>query len=422
MTISLAYGKGELPLELPDDLRLSVVRPRYRPAVEDPHEALRAALRTPTGSPPLREFAAGARRVGIVVNDLTRATPNSLIVGAIVQELDSLDDSRIVLFNATGTHRTNTREELEKMLGPEALGRFTVIQNNASSSADHRSVGVARSGNDIRIHRELLACDVKILTGFIEPHFFAGFSGGGKAMMPGMAELSTILHNHRAQNMDHEKATWGVTEGNPVYEEVREAATMVEGCFLLNVALNRNKAITAVFAGDVAEAHRQGCAYVGDSSMVQVPAAFDLVITSNSGYPLDLNLYQSVKGMSAAAGIVKPGGAIIVASECWDGVPAHGAYGRLLSEAQSPTSLLERIRAEGFHEQDMWQAQIHAKILEKAEVYFYSDTLSEAQLRSAFLKPCRSIHETVDRLRHERGQDLSVCILPEGPVTVPYFR
>lgn len=421
MTIPLAYGRKGLSVELPDDLRATVVRSEYRSAVQDSYEALRRVLRAPTGSPPLRELAAGARRVGIVVNDITRATPNPIIIGVIAEELAFLDDSQIVLFNATGTHRANTSEELERMLGPDAVKRFRVIQNDARNASDHRTVGIARSGNDIRIHRELLDCDVKILTGFIEPHFFAGYSGGGKALMPGMAALSTILHNHSARNMDNERATWGVTDGNPVYVEVQEAAAMVEGCFLLNVALNRDKAITAAFAGDVAAAHRRGCSYVRETSMVAIPSAFDLVITSNSGYPLDLNLYQSVKGMSAAAGIVKPGGAIIVASECWDGIPDHGAYGRLLSEAQSPSSLLDRIRGAGFHEQDMWQAQIHAKIVEKAEVYLYSDNLSATQLSDAFLKPCRSIEETVELLRRDRGTDFSICVLPEGPVTIPYF-
>lgn len=421
MKVSLAYGKRGLQIEVPDELRAQVVEPRFRPALEDPLGSLREALRTPIDSPPLRDLAAGARRVGIVVNDITRATPNAVIIASIAEELAFLDDEQIVLFNATGTHRTNSDTELNEILGEDAFRRFRVVQNDARDAGDHATVGRSRSGNDIRIHRELLDCDLKILTGFIEPHFFAGFSGGGKALMPGMAGLSTIMHNHCAANMDDSRSTWGVTEGNPVYEEVQEAASMVEGSFLLNVALNRDKRITAVFAGDLREAHRRGCRYVKEASMVPVAAPFDVVVTSNSGYPLDLNLYQSVKGMSAAAGIVKQDGAIVVAAECWDGIPEHGEYGRLLAGAESPARLLETIRSEGFHRQDMWQAQIHATIVERARVYFHSDSLSDAQLEAAFLRPCPSIEETIGFLAAERGKDFSLCILPEGPVTIPYF-
>jgi len=419
--LSLEYGKEGLAVELPDDLQVSVVRPARRPSLDDARAALRKALRRPIGSPPLRELARGAERVGIVFNDITRATPNDLIIETIAEELGPEGDADIVLFNATGTHRTNTDSELKSMLGPTVFGRFPIVQNDARLEEEHRSVGVTRRGNEVRIHRELLDCDVKILTGFIEPHFFAGFSGGGKAVMPGMAALSTIVHNHSAANMDHPKATWGVTEGNPVFSEVREAARMIDGCFLVNVALNREKKITAVFAGDLVEAHRVGCNYVREASMAPVSSPFDVVITSNSGYPLDLNLYQSVKGMSAAAGVVKLGGSIILASECWDGVPEHGEYGKLLAEAESPESLLRRIRTSGFHRQDMWQAQIHAKVCQTADVYLHSSHLDDETVRGAFLHPCPSIEDRVEALRRERGGDLSVCVLPEGPVTIPYF-
>ncbi|HUX21172.1 MAG TPA: nickel-dependent lactate racemase [Spirochaetia bacterium] len=421
MRVGLAYGGGRLDFDLPESAKVSVVEPEYRAPCEDPYQELREALAHPTSGPPLRERVSRGGKIGIIVNDITRATPNPVILSAIVDELGLAEDDRIVLFNATGTHRANSAAELEGMLGPEAFRRFAVVQNDARSEADHALVGRTRSGNDIRLHRELLDCDLKILTGFIEPHFFAGFSGGGKAVMPGMAALSTILHNHSAANMDHPRSSWGVTDGNPVYEEVQEAAAMIDGCFLLNVALNRDKKITAVFSGDLPQAHREGCAYVRASNMVQVASPFDVVITGNSGYPLDLNLYQSVKGMSAAAGITKEGGEIIIAAECWDGIPAHGEFGRLLRQAVSPSALLDRIRSHGFHTQDMWQAQILAKVVERHRVHFYSDNLTAEQLSSAFLTPCASIEETVETLQRERDERLSICVLPEGPVTVPFF-
>ncbi len=422
MKYSLAYGRGALDFELPDHYAATVVRPAYRASSENPYELLRSALRRPTSGRPLREHTRRARKIGIVVNDITRATPTPLLLRAILDELQPIDDAKIVLFNATGTHRANTENELASTIGRGALGRFRIVQNDARDESSHEKVGTTRSGNEIELERELLECDLKILTGFIEPHFFAGFSGGGKALMPGMASLPTIMRNHRPGNIDHPNATWGITDGNPIYEEIREAAELVEGGFLLNVALNRDKEITSVFSGDLREAHKAGCAYVKSTTMVAVDELFDIVITSNSGYPLDLNLYQSVKGMSAASGITKPGGGIIAAAECWDGIPEHGEFGRLLDSASSPEELLSLIRARGFHRQDMWQAQILARIAERFELHFYTEKLSSTELRRAFLNPCTDIAETVDRLSRTRGGVPSICLLPEGPVTIPYLR
>jgi len=267
-----------------------------------------------------------------------------------------------------------------------------------------------------------MECDIRILTGFIEPHFFAGFSGGGKAVMPGLALLETVMNNHNAQNIDHCQARWGVTNGNPIWEDVMDAAKMCLPLFLLNVALNRDKEITAVFAGDLEKAHEQGCAFVKDLSMCPVAEVFDIVITSNSGHPLDLNLYQTVKGMSAAAQIVRQGGSIIIASECWDGIPEHGEYGRLLDEAKNPDGLLEKIRQPGFTIQDSWQAQIHALVCKKADVFLYSHNLSDEQISNAFLKVCRSVENTLAELLRRYGPEVSICILPEGPLTIPYVH
>jgi nickel-dependent lactate racemase len=266
---------------------------------------------------------------------------------------------------------------------------------------------------------------VKILTGFIEPHFFAGFSGGGKALMPGMAGQRTVLGNHDAGMISDPNATWGVTDGNPIWEEVMEVARMAGtpaggATFLVNVTLNREKAITGVFAGDLHAAHASGCAFAKASAMVSVLHAFDIVITTNSGYPLDLNLYQAVKGMSAAAQIVRPGGAIIIAADCWDGIPDHGRYGQLLRSASSPRKLLDAITAPGFLQQDQWQAQIQAQIQLKADVYVRTDNLSDEQIRGALLLPCRSIEQTVAELRKRYGQDATLCVLPEGPQTIPF--
>jgi nickel-dependent lactate racemase len=422
--VKLAYGKKGLYVDLPDGLNVEIVAPKYVQGIQDQDKAVRNALRRPIGARPLKELVSPSDAVAIVVNDITRPTPYNVILPVLLNELGHVPDDQIIVFIATGTHRRNTEAELPPCLLPEAgMGaRYQIIQNDARDRDSHTLVGATSSGNDIWIHSQYVKCDVRILTGFIEPHFFAGFSGGGKACMPGLALLDTVLKNHSPQNIDHPMATWGVTRGNPVWEEIREAASMVQPSFLLNVTLNRDKRITGVFAGDLEEAHAQGCRFAKASAMVPVKEPYDVVITSNSGYPLDLNLYQSVKGMSAAAQVVKDAGTIIIAADCWDGIPQHGEYGKLLRETKSPASLLGIIRTENFMRQDVWQAQIHARICQKADVYFYSENLSDEQIEGAWLKPCHSIEATVEQLLVKYGRDASICVLPEGPQTIPYIR
>jgi nickel-dependent lactate racemase len=262
---------------------------------------------------------------------------------------------------------------------------------------------------------------VRILTGSIEPHFFAGFSGGPKAVLPGISDIEAIMDNHSGAMLAHPKATWAVTEGNPIWEEMLAVARHTAPTFILNVTLNRDRQITGVFAGSLVAAHRAGAAFVRETAMQPVPGPFDIVITSNSGYPLDLNLYQAVKGMSAAARIVRPGGDIIVAAECWDGVPSHGEYRRLLWEASSPEELLDTIMAPGFRCHDQWEAQAQAQIQLKANVHVYADGLSDEELRQALVIPCRSIEETMARIRRQNA-GATVAVLPEGPQTVPYVQ
>jgi nickel-dependent lactate racemase len=421
MKVELAYGKTGLEVNLPDDADVTVVAPQYVRGLPDPAGALREALRQPIGSPPLKASVKSSHQVGVAFSDITRPTPNHLILPALLRALDHVPDRQIVLFNATGTHRTNTEAELRTMLGDGIVDRYRIVQNDAADGDTHVLVGRATSGNDVWIQREFVACDVRILTGFIEPHLFAGFSGGGKAVLPGLALLETVMRNHSAANLDSPRARWGITHGNPLWEEIREAAAMVHPTFLLNVTLNRDGQITGVFAGDCEEAHARGCAFVEETAMVPVPEPFDVVIGSNSGYPLDLNLYQSVKGMSAAAQVVKQGGSIVVAADCWDGIPDHGEYGRLLQEAGSLESLLDMVRAPGFQRQDMWQVHAQALICQRADVYFYSHNLSDAQIESALLRPCRDVEATVARLRRRHGPGATMCVLPEGPQAIPYL-
>jgi nickel-dependent lactate racemase len=420
MRIQLAYGKTGLPLELDDSLDVTVVEPTYVPALPDPAAAVRRALASPIGSPPLRDLVRPGMRLGVVFSDITRPAPNPLLLSAVLEVLDAAPGLEIVLFNALGTHRPNTEAELRGMVGDAIFERRRIVQNDTFDSSTQVRVGTTSKGHETWLNAELMRCDLKVLTGFIEPHLFAGFSGGGKAIMPGMAGQRTVLGNHDAGMVGHPQAIWGVTRGNPVWEEVREVAGQAGRLFLLNVTLNRDKAVTGVFAGDLDEAHAAGCTFVRSRAMVAVPRPFDIVVTTNSGYPLDINLYQSVKGLRAADPIVRDGGAIIIAARCADGIPEHGLYGKILRESRTPRELLARICAPGFLEQDQWQAHIQALVQQKASVYVRSDGLTDDQIRAALLLPCRRIEDTIAALLERYGRGASICVMPEGPQTIPY--
>ena len=422
MNIQLAYGKTGLDLELPDELDVTVLVPEFVPGLEDTTGAIRRALKAPIGSAPLRELVAPTSKVGIIFSDITRPTPNHLLLPPVLDEIDHVPAQNITLFNALGTHRPNTDAELRKMLGDTIVENYRVVQNDAFDKKTQIHLGETSRDHEIWINKELMNCDVKILTGFIEPHFFAGFSGGGKAIMPGMAGLETVLGNHDAGMISDPQATWGITRDNPIWEESQEVALRVNPTFLLNVTLNKDKEVTGIFAGALNTAHAQGCEFVKKTAMVPVSQPFDMVITTNSGYPLDLNLYQAVKGMSAAAQVVKEGGNIIIAADCWDGIPDHGLYGQLLKGADSPAHLLDMICSPGFLEQDQWQAQIQAQIQLRSEVYVHTANLTEEQIKAALLKPCSRIESTVESILQKEGREARICVLPEGPQTIPYIQ
>ncbi len=423
MRLKLAYGRSGLEIELPTDAPVTVIEPQRVPGLPDEQAAIMSALRAPLGARPLRDMVRPEDTVAVVFSDLTRPMPNDRVLPPLLNELAlaGIPDSQIVLINGLGTHRPQTEAELKGMLGSPVIERYRVVQHNAWDDENLAEVCRNHTGRPVRVNRTYLQASVRILTGFIEPHLFAGFSGGPKAVLPGIADIEAIMDNHGASMLADPRATWAVLEGNPVWEEMLVVAQSTSPTFLLNVTLNRDRQITGVFAGDLVEAHRAGAALVRKTAMQPVRAPFDIVITSNSGYPLDLNLYQAVKGISAAARIVRPGGDIIVAAECWDGIPAHGEYRRLLWEAKSPRDLLERVMTPGFRCHDQWEAQIQAQLQLKANVHVYAGKLSDEELERALYTPCRSIEETVARLRRE-NPNATLAVLPDGPQTVPYLE
>jgi nickel-dependent lactate racemase len=429
MRIKLAYGREGLWIDLPDTANTTVIEPLFVPGLADEAAAIRAALREPIGTQPLKELveAETARTknstVAIVFSDITRPMPNERVLPVLLAELAEagVRDEQITLINGLASHRKQTDAELERMLGAEICRRYQVIQHDAWDDANLVPTVTNRTGRTVRVNRYYMEASIRILTGFIEPHFFAGFSGGPKAVLPAIADLDSIMDSHNAANIGDPQATWAVTRGNPIWEEMFAIASATRPSLLLNVTLNKNREITGVFAGDLAAAHAAGTEFVRRKAMQPVTAPFDVVITSNSGYPLDLNLYQAVKGMSAAAQVVRQNGEIIIAAECWDGIPSHGQYERLLREATSIEDLYKTIMAPGFRCQDQWEAQVQAKIQMKANVHVYAGGLSEDDLRAALVTPCRSIEQTLGKIL-EQNPGAKIAVLPEGPQTVPYIR
>jgi nickel-dependent lactate racemase len=419
MKVKLAYGQGHLETEFPAG-RTTVITPTERPGLADEKAAFLHALDHPIGSAPLRDRIKPDDNICILFTDLTRATPNDRIIPWLLEYLAFVPRENILLLNQLGTHRPNTQAELETMLTPRVMRDYRVLNHEPENEAALVQLGTTHDGTPALLNRHAIDADLRIITGFIEPHFFAGFSGGPKGLMPGVAGLRTVMSNHGARHIGDSRATFGSTSGNPLWEELLAIALRAGPSFLANVTLNDHRAITRVFTGDLTEAHRAGCAYVKESAMQPVAAPFDLVVTTNSGYPLDMNLYQGVKGMSAAARIVKPGGTIILACECREGVPAKSPLDILLRSAQGPEEILTKLATPGFVRPEQWQAQIQALIQRRARVLVHT-SLPDEVVRACHLEPCPDIAATVREVLAHSGPDARVAVLPQGPLTIAYL-
>ena len=421
MNINLAYGRTGLSVSFPDE-RTTVIEPGFIPGLPDEVGALRTAVRDPVGARPLRQMVTPDQTVAISVCDITRPMPSATVLPVVLRELRHVPNDQVVVLVATGTHRANTPDELAEMLGQEVVQAYRVVNHDAFDSHGLTRQGETPDGVPIWLNRRWVEADIRITTGFVEPHFFAGFSGGPKMVAPGLAGFDTIMRLHDADMIAHPKSTWGVIQGNPIHDAVRQIARQTRVDFSVDVTINRDHRITSVYAGELETVHRAASKFARSTAMQRVDSPFDVVVTTNSGYPLDLNLYQAVKGMSAAAQVVKRGGTIICVAECSDGLPDHGEYGDILSSAGSPEELLRTICAPGHNRHDQWQVQIQAQIQLKAEVLLKSDRLTDAQVRAAHLTPVADVEVAVAEALERHGPESRVCVLPQGPQTIPYLR
>jgi nickel-dependent lactate racemase len=422
--VRLAYGETGLDINV-DPGVTTVVEPVHHEAAHDQAGALTTALRFPVAGPPLRERVEPGQSVAISVCDGTRPQPRHLMIPAVLTELDGIVDlDDVVILVATGTHRGNSEAELRQMLGDEVVDQVRIVNHDARDRQQLVWMGTFGNQVPVWLNREWAQADVRITTGFVEPHFFAGFSGGPKLVAPGLAALETVLVLHDATRIGSPQAAWGITHGNPVHDDVRAIAEATGVTFGLDVVLNRNKEIVTAFGGDLLPMHAAATAAAKQMAMRPVPVPFDVVVTTNSGFPLDQNLYQAVKGMSAAYQVVRPGGTIVCAAECRDGFPDHGSYRQVLASASSPQHLLENIgaRSAGETVPDQWQVQIQARIQCGSQVVMHTSYLSDDDLASAHLRQTSDISETVAQALAAAGPQARLCVLPEGPQTIPYLK
>jgi nickel-dependent lactate racemase len=377
-------------------------------------------VRRPLRSASLRDVVRATDRVAIVIPDITRPLPTDRLLPWVLEEIDHVPLERVVIVNGTGSHRVNTPGELLGMVGADVYRRVRVVNHDAHDPAGLAPVGAGEDGGAVSVCRAYVEADRRIVLGLVEPHFMAGFSGGYKGVFPALADIGSIMRYHDAQMIGDPNSTWGVLDGNPTQRRIRHDGALLPVDFCINVAVNRSRAITGMFCGGVLAAHAAGCAFSRETVMVACDRPFPVVVTTNSGYPLDQNLYQAVKGMSAAAQIVSDAGFIVAASRCNDGFPSHGNFQSLLLDHGSPRALLDTITAPGHLVFDQWEAQLLALIQLKARVGLHSE-IPASEVRAAHLEPVGDIAQAVaDELRRI-GQDAPVAVLPEGPMTIPYI-
>ena len=418
MRITLAYGQSGLPIDVPS-ARAVVVEPTQLPGLPDEASAFGDAVRRPIGSRPLREVVGAGESLAVAIPDITRPLPSERLLGWLLQELSHVPDAQWTIVSGTGSHRVNTDGELLRMVGRDIVDRLRVVNHSAHEPSGLELAGLTPEGRPVYLNREWLQADRRIVLGFIEPHFMAGFSGGYKGVFPALADIDAIMHYHRADVIGDPRSTWGRLEDNPTQDQIRANGALAPVDFCINVTLNRRREITGFFCGDTLEAHRDGCRAAKAAAMVACDRTYPVVVTTNSGYPLDQNLYQAVKGMSAAAQIVGQGGVILAAARCNDGFPAHGNFRTLMTGHASPQAVLDTIMAPGFSMYDQWEAQLLALILLKARVGLFSE-ISAGEVRAAHLEPVGDLQRCLDEELRRCG-DAPVAILPEGPMTIPYL-
>ena len=422
MEIRLDYGRNGLRVQLPDDLQVTVVEPSKGEPIADPAAAVEQALAAPIGARPLAEIARGRSDAVVVISDKTRPVPNGLVLAPVLRTLEAagIARERIEILVATGLHRPNTREELVGMTSPEIVERYRFRNHIARNADEHVHLGRTSRGSEIWLDRGFVAADLKVVTGLIEPHLMAGYSGGRKGVAPGLAGVETMRSAHGAAMLEGHVGP-GIIQDNPFHEDLLEIVRLTGVDFLVDVSINRARQLTGVFAGDIERAHEAGMRFVEHEVCVDLDAAADIVVTSAGGYPLDDTYYQSIKGMVAALNVVRRGGTIILAAAITEGI-GSADFQQLLNGTSGNDDFMARITTPGFFSIDQWMVQHLCQVLRKAEVTLVTDGLDEDVVRGLLVTPVASVEGALRQCLARHRDRPRIAVLPQGPYVLATVR
>jgi len=422
--IQLDFGQQGLAVEVPDEHLAGILTLREASAAEDGPGAVREALADPIGKPPLAKIATGKRTACIVVCDITRPVPNPVILPEVLAILDAagIPRSAVTILNATGTHRPNSDEELRQMLGDEAFETCVLVNHDCTRDADMIDLGVSPNGVPILLNRHYVNADLKITLGMIEPHFMAGYAGGRKMVMPGVAGLKSVQAWHSPRFLEHPLATNGSVVGNPVHDEALWITQQCPPDFIIDVALDKHKQIAKVFAGDLVKAWFTGVDFVAENNTADMEEPVDVVITTTGGYPLDLTFYQTVKGMVGALPALKPGGTVIIASACSEGIGNHHFRDTIFG-CPDIHQFLAQIEDPGWNVvADQWQVEELAKAVRHHRVSLKCDGIPAETVQKLFVKPIESIEDEISACIRLYGPETKIVVIPKGPYVIPRVR
>ena len=410
----LLYGEKTVDLNIP--LSTNILEMKPLEGLQDPEAAVYAALADPVGSPPLSDLARGRKNACVVISDFTRPVPNKVILPPLLKTLEDggIERGRITILIATGMHRPNLGEELEYLVGREIMDNYPIVNHYCRRSEQYRKIDEI-DGAPIEINNHYLDADLKILTGLIEPHFYAGYSGGRKAILPGISSLETMKFMHSFKMIDHPMVTNCVLEGNPFHEYGIRVTELAGADFILNVVINKERDIAGVFAGHYDRAHLAGCRKVYEHSAVRLHKRFDMVVTSGGGYPLDATFYQISKALICATDMMKRGGPIVVACECREGMGSR-EFREIMGSVSNYREFVEKYSEPKDFVIDQWCAQnIYEATDYAGPVYVYSSGLSDEDIGSMGMIKIHDVQETVNDLlpKHENA-----VVVPDGPYVV----
>ncbi|NQT27104.1 nickel-dependent lactate racemase [candidate division KSB1 bacterium] len=416
-TFNLPYHKSHIQFEIPDHLVAGCLESRVNVHQSDLSqvEIIHQALDCPVFGPTLESLVEGNKRMTLITSDHTRPVPSWLTLPILLERIRKIEPSiEITILVATGYHRETTQDEMVALFGEKIVSEESIVIHDSRDDASLVQVGVLPSGGELWINRLAVETDLLMAEGFIEPHFFAGYSGGRKSVLPGVAGYKTVLANHCSEFIASDHARTGILDHNPIHHDMIYAAQQVNLKFILNVILNDKKEVIHAVAGDMEKAHHEGCAFLSRLCQVdRVPA--DIVITSNGGYPLDQNIYQSVKGMTAAEAMANEGGVIIMVAACNDG---HGgeSFFKNMAEASHPQEVLERALQISRDETvpDQWEYQILARILDRFRVILVTDMCDPSLIKAMHLDHAQTIEDALDQARRIKGEEAKIAVIPDG--------